>query len=619
MSDDARAVAPPAGTMHFRDDALVLALVLLTAAVLACSVSADGDLGFHLATGREVLRSGRIPDLNVLSYTNATYPWRLHQWLPALAFELLYQRFGVTGVIASKMAVVAATWGVTYATARRLGALPLAAGAACIAAVAASAFRFECRPNIVTHLTLALTLLAAAPLLVEARARLTEWRERMAVLGMVAAAAIGTHLHASLDAFIALLLLAVGCALQPLYERWLGALEHPVRGLQGARPFLLAFGGAALTAGATLALYHPIGPTILTLAFRMGSDAYLAEHLVEFRPLYRLPFSMLPMVWAWLGVVAVVVATRAKRMHAAWLALLLFEGLLALRIARMAYVFAVVAAPIVAATLSRPPPRWSEPLRRPLRVFALLALAAAAPLYAFRDHTPGFGYSPYVWPLDQFAFMRARHVEGHAYVSSAWSGPFLGVFYPERKSFFDMRLEAYPPEFLREVYMPILYGKPGWDRLLDRYDVQYVLLRYTTAGEATLQRGTPNLRQRLAADPRWALVNFDDVGELFVRARGANAGLAAQLGMTCVDPDRRLFKHLTAACVAHLQAAAAAGNRAPTLLLTAAAATAAVAPSPLAVALAEEALRTWPGDRWALRVQAFVRCRVERRNDCVAP
>ena len=216
------------------------------------------------------------------------------------------------------------------------------------------------------------------------------------------------------------------------------------------------------------------------------------------------------------------------------------------------------------------------PLRLPtvrprLRAALLCACALAAPLYVFRDHAPGFGYAPSIWPHAHFAFVRQHRIAGHAFVSNAWAGPFLGVFYPERKSFFDMRLEAYSPGMLREVYQRIAYGQPGWDALLDRYDVQWLLLRYTTPGEAALQGGRPNLRQRLAVDPRFTLVRFDDDGELFVRSAGPNAALATRLGMSCVDPDRRQFtRQPDAACVSAMQAAIRAGNHAQQLLVTAA-------------------------------------------------
>src|SRR6185312_14769359 len=150
-----------------------------------------------------------------------------------------------------------------------------------------------------------------------------------------------------------------------------------------------------------------------------------------------------------------------------------------------------------------------------LAALVLAAIALAAPLYALRGRTPGFGYEPMTWPLRHFDFIRMHSLRGNVFVSDAWGGPFLGFFYPERRVFFDNRIEAYSPHFIRDVYQRIRYGEPGWDRLLERYQIEVLLLRYTSAGESRLQRGEPNVRQRLARDPRYTLLRFDDVGELF--------------------------------------------------------------------------------------------------------
>ena len=121
---------------------------------------ASGDLGFHLATGREILATGHIPSTNVLSFGEPQHAWLLHQGLPGVLFELLWRRWGITALIALKMLVVSATWCAVYASARLLGAALGPAAAACLFAASASAFRFEIRPYIFTHLSLALTLLS---------------------------------------------------------------------------------------------------------------------------------------------------------------------------------------------------------------------------------------------------------------------------------------------------------------------------------------------------------------------------------------------------------------------------------------------------------------------------
>jgi hypothetical protein len=173
--------------------------------------------------------------------------------------------------------------------------------------------------------------------------------------------------------------------------------------------------------------------------------------------------------------------------------------------------------------------------------------------------------------------------------------------------FFDNRLEAYSPEFARDVYQAVRYGAPGWDTLLDRYDIQFLLLRYTTPGEAAFQRGAPNVRQRLARDARYRLVHFDDVGALFVRAQGENAELAEHLGMPGVDPDRHTFVGKPALAAPALLAAAQRGETSLTLLGMTALALDDAGDREHAHSLAEALIERAPSDPFVLRVTERLR------------
>jgi hypothetical protein len=510
---------------------------MASVAGMACFYVNDGDLGFHLATGRDILLHGRIPARNVLSFAEPNHPWLLHQWLPALLFEWLWQHGGLAQLMGLKLALVMATWWFVFASGCALGAPPSAAAASCALAAAASAFRFELRPYLFTHLTLAIGYWALCR---GGRARL--WVA-------AAALAIGCQLHAgALDTALVMLLFGAGVAAQRQVRSALAL-------------WLAAISGLALGALA-LALYHPWGARVLEFPFEMARHRYWHEHLVEFRHTYQLPFAPLAAYWLWLALVALVlIARRGQPRPGVWCCSAAY-ALISLIYARQAFAFAIVSAPLMATAIATQTAR----VRSPLTAAALVVLCAIGPLYVYRDHAPGVGLSPLVWPRAQFAFIRSHALRGHAFVSDAWGGPFLGEFYPQRRVFFDNRLEAYSDGFARDVYQRIRYGEPGWDRLLDRYEIELCLLRYTTPGEARFQHGAPNVRQLLVRDPRWRLVFFDDFGELFVRAQGANAQLASSAGIAGVDPDRHTFVGKPSDSAAALLRAAERGATSLTLL-----------------------------------------------------
>jgi hypothetical protein len=589
--DDRRCVAE-----HLRDRTL-LCLLMLSVAAMACFAASDGDLGFHLATGREVLATGRIPSTNVLSYTEPSHAWLLHQWLPGVFFELLWRRFGIAGVTSLKMAVVSATFAVVYAACRAAGARAVASFSACLLAAAASAFRFESRPYLFTHLTLALCVLAIARHAHSIAAGDARGARR-ALAGAMLAAAVASQLHAgAIDSFIVMLLAAAGCTLEPLRARVLRVAVRVPHGLRAAAAWVAAACAGFALGSLALAAYHPLGPRIQWFPFTMAGDAYLARHLVEFRHAWSFPVAMLPAFWLFLAAVAAAVIARVRTLHATWIALALAYAVVSLRFVRMAFAFGVVAAPALALALDAiRAPRLRE-VRPWLRVAALALLACAAPAYVYRDHQPGFGFASSAWPLAHYRFIREHALRGHAFVSDAWAGTFLGFFYPQRKSFYDNRMEAYSPELIQR-YQDIRYGKPGWDRELDRYGVEIVLLCYTTPGEAAFQHGAPNLRQLLARDARYTLVRFDDDGELFVRTHGANAAIAERFALRGIDPDRRRFVADAAESLPALQHAIARGERSATLFGMTALGLAMRGEAGAAGRLVRDAEAIEPGDPW---------------------
>jgi hypothetical protein len=382
----------------------------------------------------------------------------------------------------------------------------------------------------------------------------------------------------------------------------LGTLALAPRGLRAAGPWLAAASGGFALGSLALAAYHPHGPSIQWLPFTMAGDAYLAQHLVEFRHPWSFPFAMLLAYWLLLAAVVVGVSARVRALHATWILIALAYAVLSLRFVRMAFAFGVVAAPSLALALDAI--RWparAEP-RSWLRSTALVALACAAPAYVYRDHQPGFGFASSVWPLAHYRFIRAHALHGHAFVSDVWAGTFLGFFYPARKTFYDNRLDAFSTEFVQR-YQDIRYGKLGWDRELDRYGVEIVLLRYTTPGEAAFQHGAPNLRQLLARDARYTLVRFDDDGELFVRTHGANAALAERFALRGVDPDQRRFVAPAAESLPALQRAIARGERSATLFGMTALGLAMRGDARAADPLARDAEAIAPGDPWLAALQ----------------
>ncbi len=557
------------------------AVVLASVAALGFIEISSADTGFHLATGRLVLETRAIPAENALSFTEPRHAWILHEWLSATTFELAWRLGGPTGLLCLKELVLVATFGCVLAICRRLGASKMGSAAATLLAAWASAARFTERPQLYSNLLLAASLLAAIPLLVPPRTPSTlvssstsaatpaatptptsAATSRIRVLAVGLALAVGLQLHGgAVNALLTFVAMAGGEGLAATFARpsretagersrtraRLTAAAHAAAPLLGCAAIGVALGAAALLA------YHPHGAAPLLVPFDLGTDPELASHVVEYRPPHTLPFEQTWPFWL-LAAFAVPGLALARRSLAPGMftAALLWLGL-SLRYARVVDSAAVALAPVVALGLSRVfagLARRGQAAARPatlrfsMRALALVALAVGVvggPAVQWQRFPRGPGINRRVWPTDLFAHVRREGLVGPAFVSDGWAGPFLAEFFPSERAFFDPRFEAYSREFVEQTYRAIRYAEPGWDAALERYGVELVLLKYTSAGEAQRQRGAPNLRQALVGHPSWALVGFGDYGELFVKNGGANAAHARANELPGVDPDRASF------------------------------------------------------------------------------
>jgi hypothetical protein len=261
--------------------------------------------------------------------------------------------------------------------------------------------------------------------------------------------------------------------------------------------------------------------------------------------------------------VLTVLFVQRRTLHLFWPALSLGFLLLSLKHVRLVFGFAIVASPVLALGLEP----LLQRLRPALQACLVVALCAAAVVFRYQQAAPGTGFSQRTFPPYLFQYLERHALHGPDYVSDAWAAPLLGRAYPARKAFFDNRFEAYPRSFFLDVYQHIRYGLPHWDDLLDRYGVELVLMRYTSAGESALQHGKPNLRQHITRDPRWSLVTFDDLGMLVLRREGANARHAEAFAVPYLDPDSLTFLAPPKLALPGLRRELARGNDATRVLL----------------------------------------------------
>lgn len=502
----------------------LLGVTLLAVATIALSSLTVFDFWWYLASGQRILETRSVPATDPFSYTAAGRPWINHMWATQVLFTLLWERWGRLALIALKTATVVATFCVVLRTMRARGVHPLLASAVTLLAAWTGAEFWHARPQTFTYLFVAILIWLLRP----------GWERRPVTLVLVPALVVPwVNLHAGfVMAFLVIGMAGLGTAL-PL-------LVDPERRRSGWRVVgLTAFLGAASAAASLLnpfgvrAILFPL-EVVRSVPFMTSTIEWFPPnfHHASFRPLELMLLLLFP-AFAW----------GRGRLSAADVGLVLVFANLGLTSVRHVPLFAIVAAPPLAAALGAAMAEWRridwarirDAVRGRLPSLAPALTAPGMPvvagavllLTAVSAHWAGIAQVPTNplrldleesrYPERTMTFIRENRLPRQLFSVYAWGGYELWRLYPEYRMFMDGRTHVYGPDVLRE-FLDVVNVSPRWQVVLDKWQVQTILaLRSSPLSETLLARGG------------WRLVFTEREAVVFVRETDANRPLLARL------------------------------------------------------------------------------------------
>jgi hypothetical protein len=497
-----------------------LAALLALAAALAAAPVTNNDIFLHLATGRLVLETGRVPHVDDYSALARGRPFVAHEWLAGVVFRLIEAAAGWDGLVLFKMLLSAAIALTLYAAAR-------AAGAAAAVALPALAFvmllagaRLMERPHLFTYLLTALFLL----LLVRARAagRPPSW-------ALVPLQIAWANLHGGF---------VLGPLLAGLYAAALAFDGERARARRAAVlvPVLVA-----------ACLLNPYGAGLLRFPFALTGSGFM-ELIYEWLPPYTEPYSAtlmarLYVIWvlaagAALGTALALRVRRGRPLAGGAFPLLVFAAffVLSLRMNRNVTDFALATLPGAAAAgtallgeAARTRARRLLPAWVALFLLAAGGLATLGYPYgagARRETGSGLGRNIPVGAAD---YLDAAGVRGNLFTDYSSGAYLVWRFHPAVRVAMDSRNDVYG-ETLYHEYTRAL-GDPGALRaLLARIDAAAIVLQWTQPGMVTAAATV----RRLGS---WRPVYFDDAATVYLEDGGPHAGLVRRDGYAVLEPS----------------------------------------------------------------------------------
>jgi len=122
-------------------------------------INADGDLPRHIATGRLILETGKVPVTEPFVYPYLGKPYVPHEWLFGVIYYLIYQALGLNGIVVFSALLIAVTFYLLYGFLSKRYTLHLPIFCLIVWGAAASSLHWIARPHLFTMLFLAVWLI----------------------------------------------------------------------------------------------------------------------------------------------------------------------------------------------------------------------------------------------------------------------------------------------------------------------------------------------------------------------------------------------------------------------------------------------------------------------------
>ncbi len=478
-----------------RFEDLIFMVVLVAAFALGPRMlGIDSDLGRHLALGNHILDTGSIPNIDIFSHTKTGEDRPPYEWASQVLFAAANRLAGLEGVIFLTGLILAATFWYVYLQANLTVNSPVISLALTLLAVAATSIHWLPRPHIFTFLLFSIWTVNLQ------RARSPYFFGLLMLLWV--------NLHGGfIFGFLAWLAYLAG----NVWDRLVLNIDNRPQIIQ-----LLKIGGLSLMAS----LITPDGPGNWQ-AVLGNHSRYILSNTVETMS----PDFYQPQLWPFLLLLALTIAIPAlSRASISSSRIFLTAGMAVtgLYMARNIPLFALVAMPYLSEAVqpltdrSGIWKRFEENLHSlqlqlrgrlwPIAVMTVMAIMAAGWL-------PGkagkYQFDPSIFPVQAVDWLEEHPQPGNMFNEFNWGGYLEYRCWPGCKVFLDSQTDFYGEALLRD-YQLILSAGPGWEDLIEKYDLEWTI---------TARNGM--LSAKLASSLDWSLL-YEDATTAIYRKMESN-------------------------------------------------------------------------------------------------
>jgi hypothetical protein len=484
----------------------------------------DAGTGWHIRNGEQILRTHTIPHTDVFSSTMSGHAWCAWEWLYDVVIAALHHWLGLNGVVFFTGLVIAASFSIALLVGlKNGGGLPITM-ALLVLSIGAASIHFLARPHVLSWLLAVIWLQ-----LLDSDANATSPRRFHRSFWYPLLMLFWTNLHGG---FLLGLMLLTLYGLGGLIELVLASEAEDRRLIHAKLNYFAAAGFLSLAAS----LINPFGYKLYLHIYEYLTNRFLMDHIDEFlSPNFH--GGAQQCFAALLLVTLVAIASAREKLTPARVLVVVFAAYSGLYSSRNLPVSSILLTLIVAPILSKAVANAAEsravvsPLRKIFgrassfsnrmnlmesslhgHMWAVLfvILGVTICIHGGRvgnQHWMNSGFSAERFPVEATSVIASRGIRGPIFCPDYWGGYLIYRLYPQSKVVIDDRHDLYGEKFL-EQYLQTVHVRPGWNQLLDRQRVNWVL--------APTQSSLANI---LKESPQWKMEYEDRTAGLFERAQ----------------------------------------------------------------------------------------------------
>ncbi len=488
-------------------------------------LNSDGDLGRHITVGNYILDTGAIPTQDVFSHTRYGEHLVLHEWLSEIVFASAHRVAGLNGVAWLTALLLALIYFTLAIGLRMLGVSAPLAFVAALAAYLTGAIHHLPRPHLFTLLFFTLFLI----LLELYRRRDTErygdierYRDTERY-GERSLHAPRSMLYVHHFSFLALSLFVL-----ILWANFNGAFVlaffilgiYIIGALLDREPRRALIFLSFLALSFLASLINPFGINLPQHVFGFMGNRFLVDNTVE----YLSPNFHNISAWffaAWILFSKLLLGRSTTRVS--WTHLLLLGawtmfGLYSARnIANYAMVAALVLAPIAQMYFVDALPMARARLENlnhvaPIGAGWVWGIVVVALLIFLQTNGATFDargegnvFTTRAFPVGAVEYLEKNPPSGNMFNEYTWGGYLEYRLFPKQRVFIDGDNDFFGEAFVRE-YLDVIHAREGWEKILEKYDVAWVLVPPSRA-----------LAKELARLENWREVYRDEEAGVWVR------------------------------------------------------------------------------------------------------